>query len=82
MFVSKLYVHREARGQGTGRACLTFIERLARRKGLGLLWLTVNKANPAVRAYEKAGFRIARPLVTDIGGGFVMDDYRMEKAVP
>ena len=58
---------------------MEFIEQLARRRGLKLLWLTVNKGNPAVKAYERLGFRIAADLVMDIGGGFVMDDYRMEK---
>jgi diamine N-acetyltransferase len=79
MFLSKLYLHRDARGSGTGRRCMEFIEELARRRGLDLLWLTVNKGNPAVQAYERLGFRIAADLVMDIGGGFVMDDYRMEK---
>jgi GNAT superfamily N-acetyltransferase len=79
LFLSKLYLLRDTRGAGTGRVCMEFIERLARRRGLKLLWLTVNKGNPAVKAYERLGFRIAADLVMDIGGGFVMDDYRMEK---
>ena len=79
LFVSKLYLLRDARGGGTGRVCMEFIEQLARRRGLKLLWLTVNKGNPAVKAYERLGFRIAANLVMDIGGGFVMDDFRMEK---
>ena len=79
MFLSKFYLHHEARGSGTGRRCMEFIEGLARRRGLNLLWLTVNKGNPAVQAYQRLGFRIAAELVMDIGGGFVMDDYRMEK---
>ena len=81
MFLSKLYLLRDARGGGTGRVCMEFIEQLARRRGLNLLWLTVNKGNPAVKAYERLGFRIAADLVMDIGGGFVMDDYRMEKSL-
>jgi GNAT superfamily N-acetyltransferase len=81
LFLSKLYLLRDARGAGTGRVCMEFIEQLARRRGLTLLWLTVNKGNPAVRAYERLGFRIAADLVMDIGGGFVMDDYRMEKSL-
>ncbi|WP_116808287.1 GNAT family N-acetyltransferase [Steroidobacter cummioxidans] len=81
MFLSKFYLHHAARGSGTGRRCMEFIEELARRRGLALLWLTVNKGNPAVQAYQKLGFRIAADLVMDIGGGFVMDDYRMEKAL-
>ena len=79
LFLSKLYLLRDARGGGTGRVCMEFIEQLARRRGLKLLWLTVNKGNPAVKAYERLGFRIAANLMIDIGGGFVMDDYRMEK---
>jgi diamine N-acetyltransferase len=79
LFLSKLYLLRDARGGGTGRVCMEFIEQLARRRGLNLLWLTVNKGNPAVKAYERLGFRIAADVVMDIGGGFVMDDYRMEK---
>jgi ribosomal protein S18 acetylase RimI-like enzyme len=81
MFLSKFYLHRSARGSGTGRICMEFIEGLARRRELSLLWLTVNKGNPSVRAYERLGFQIAAALVADIGGGFVMDDYRMEKAL-
>jgi ribosomal protein S18 acetylase RimI-like enzyme len=81
MFLSKFYLHHAARGSGTGRRCMEFIEELARRRGLSSLWLTVNKGNPAVQAYQRLGFRIASELVMDIGGGFVMDDYRMEKAL-
>jgi diamine N-acetyltransferase len=81
MFLSKFYLHRGARGAGTGRRCMEFIEGLARRRGLNLLWLTVNKGNPSVQAYQRLGFRIAAELVMDIGGGFVMDDFRMEKSL-
>lgn len=79
LFLSKFYLLQAARGSGTGRRCMEFIEGLARRRGLTLLWLTVNKGNAAVQAYQRLGFRIAADLVMDIGGGFVMDDYRMEK---
>ena len=81
LFISKLYLAREARGSGTGRLAMEFIEELARNRGLRLLWLTVNKRNPAVQTYERLGFRIESPLVMDIGNGFVMDDFRMEKAL-
>ena len=81
LFLSKLYLLRDVRGGGTGRVCMEFIEQLARRRGLNLLWLTVNKGNPAVNAYQRLGFRIAADLVMDIGGGFFMDDYRMEKSL-
>jgi diamine N-acetyltransferase len=79
LFISKLYLHKTARGRGTGRAAIEFIEQIARQRGLGLMWLTVNKENPAVQAYRRMGFQIAEAIVIDIGGGFVMDDFRMEK---
>ena len=60
---------------------MEFIERLCRDRGLDFLWLTVNKGNPSVQAYQRLGFSIAAEIVMDIGGGFVMDDYRMEKPV-
>ena len=43
-------------------------------------YLTVNRGNAkAIRAYERNGFKVVRTQVTDIGNGFVMDDYVMEK---
>src|SRR5262249_43125878 len=78
---SKLYLKREARGSGAGRLTMERIERFARGRGLGSIWLTVNKRNPSVRAYQRMGFAITADLCTDVGAGFVMDDYRMEKAI-
>jgi GNAT superfamily N-acetyltransferase len=76
----KLYLLPEAQGRGFGLAMLHRVETAARACGAGLLELRVNKANlKARRAYERAGLQIAEALVTDIGGGFVMDDYVMRK---
>ena len=33
----------------------------------------------SIAFYERIGFRKTEKLVTDIGGGYVMDDWRMEK---
>ena len=78
MMLSKLYVRAAMRGKGLGRAILDFAAELAREQGLTTLWLTVNKGNPTLKWYERQGFRRAAELVQPIGGGFVMDDYRME----
>lgn len=79
LFISKLYLLAAHRKSGAGRQTLALIERIARERGATHLWLTVNKGNPSVRAYERLGFTIVEALVMDIGGGYVMDDYRMEK---
>jgi diamine N-acetyltransferase len=81
VFLSKLYVLAAHRKAGAGRQSLELIERMARERGAKHLWLTVNKGNPSVRAYERLGFRIVEAIVMDIGGGYVMDDYKMEKPI-
>ena len=81
LFLSKLYITAENRGKGYARRALEFIETLARDNGLSKITLTVNKNNSdSIKAYKKLGFVITNSLVTDIGNGFVMDDYKMEKA--
>lgn len=80
MFLSKLYVDKDFRRRGIGRASISYIEQLCRNLGLSVVWLTVNKNNKnSIKAYKKLGFAIVESIVQDIGGGFVMDDYKMEK---
>lgn len=80
LFLSKIYVKAELRGQGIGKSAMEFIEKQARQKGLTAIRLTVNKHNrSSIEAYLKMGFKKTRELVIDIGGGFVMDDYEMVK---
>lgn len=79
LFLSKLYLTSETRGQGYGRQSVEFISKLAKDMGLQLVALTVHKGNvKSIERYEEYGFEIIAPVVMDIGGGFVMDDYRME----
>ena len=42
------------------------------------LRLGVNRLNPALKFYERLGFAIIKEEKTEIGNGFVMDDYIME----
>jgi GNAT superfamily N-acetyltransferase len=80
--LSKLYLKRLCRGHGLGRAVLAWIEEECVARGVRELWLTVNKDNAGpIAFYQRVGFAIAGPVVADIGGGFVMDDYRMVKSV-
>lgn len=82
LMLSKLYLKRSARDKGIGRTMLDAAENLARRQGFRKLWLTVNKHNQsAIAWYIRMGFSHAGPTVQDIGGGFIMDDYRMEKPI-
>ncbi|HUO78201.1 MAG TPA: GNAT family N-acetyltransferase [Thermodesulfovibrionales bacterium] len=82
LFLSKIYIKSSERGKGLGGKAIQFIERLAKEKGLGKIVLTVNKNNrDAIKAYEKLGFKNLGSLIQEIGGGFIMDDYKMEKTL-
>ena len=51
-----------------------------RKEGLSKIRLTVNKGNThAVQVYEHYGFRTVEKVKTDIGSGYVMDDFIMVK---
>lgn len=80
LFLSKIYVKNSLRGKGLGSLAIDFIEEQAAHQGLSGISLTVNKNNRnSIAAYRKMGFEIIKPVVMDIGGGFIMDDYYMKK---
>lgn len=77
--IHKIYVLSSQQGKGTGKTLIDFIEQKALASGDKALFLNVNKYNAAIQFYQKTGFKIAKEEVIDIGNGFVMDDYVMEK---
>ena len=77
-FLSKLYLRSDKRGRGIARTMLDKVFTEARNAGKSSVYLTVNKHNShAIDVYKKVGFEVTDTAVTDIGGGFVMDDYIM-----
>ncbi|TSB47365.1 GNAT family N-acetyltransferase [Alkalicoccobacillus porphyridii] len=82
LFLSKLYLLKQYRGQGYASVALIYLEELCRQRGLGAIWLTVNRENThTIEVYKKKGFELIRTEVKEIGNGFVMDDYIMEKKI-
>ena len=80
MKLHKLYLRGDCQGRGLGRLLLQHCERKARKLGALRLILAVNKQNArAIAAYKRNGFAIVDSVVTDIGGGFVMDDFIMAR---
>lgn len=76
----KLYLLPELHGRGLGSRLLQHCVQAVRARGTRRLILSVNKRNArAIAAYRRNGFVVADSVVTDIGGGFVMDDYVMAK---
>lgn len=81
-FISKIYLLASERGKGFARQTIKFYEDLCRERELAALYLTVNKHNDlGVRAYLGTGFKIIDSVETNIGNGFIMDDYIMEKCL-
>jgi RimJ/RimL family protein N-acetyltransferase len=82
LFLSKIYILEQFRGQGIGRVAFRFIETKAKENSCKKIGLTVNKYNSnSIRAYERAGFENVGAIVQDIGNNFVMDDYIMQKSL-
>lgn len=82
LFLSKLYLRRAYRGRKLAKQVLEFLTVLCRENGLKKIWLTVNRHNAnTIAVYQKSGFQVVREAVSDIGNGFVMDDYIMEKII-
>ncbi len=78
LFLSKFYLIREKRRTGLGREGMRFISLQARMLGLQRIFLTVNINNlNSIKAYKKLGFQIDSPVITQIGAGYIMDDYNM-----
>ena len=82
LFLSKIYIKAEYRHKGLGTKAFDFIKQYAADNGYNKIRLTVKKDNQnSVNAYKKWGFKTIDSVVTDIGCGFVMDDYIMEYTI-
>lgn len=82
MFLSKLYVDKKFRGNGIAKSSISYVEQMCKQNGQSIIWLTVNKHNSgSIEAYKKMGFVCTESIVQDIGNGFYMDDYKMEKKI-
>ena len=79
LFLSKLYIKKEFRHKGIGTKAFEFIKDYGKSSNYDKIVLTVNKQNlNTIKAYDKWGFKTIDAVVTDIGQGFVMDDYIMQ----
>ena len=81
-FISKIYLLSTERGKHYASQILSFYENLCKERGLDAMYLTVNKYNElGIRAYKGHGFETIDEVETDIGSGFIMDDFIMEKLI-
>lgn len=82
LFLSKLYVDEEFRGKGIGKYMFQKFVEICKMRNLKKIWLTCNRNNVnSLAFYEHLGFQKVREEVTDIGEGYVMDDFILEYEV-
>lgn len=79
--IHKIYILSNQQGKGIGKVLLDHITDKSKAENNEALFLNVNKYNPALHFYQKMGFGISREEIIDIGRGYVMDDYVMEKPI-
>ncbi|MDO4198104.1 MAG: GNAT family N-acetyltransferase [Erysipelotrichaceae bacterium] len=82
VFLSKLYAHKDYRGRKLGDLMLNDCIEYTKSSGLNKIYLTVNKYNtPSYNIYLHKGFKVIDSVETDIGHGYIMDDYIMELTI-
>ena len=82
LFLSKLYLKKSFRKKGIASKAIAMLEDICQKENLRAIWLTVNKHNTGSKAvYESNGFRVIDEQVCDIGHGYVMDDFIMQKDI-
>lgn len=77
--IHKLYFLPKAQGKGIGRSTVRYVEQIARSTNQKVLRLDVNYKNSAVDFYKAIGMKKVDEVTTEIGQGFLMEDYIFEK---
>ena len=75
----KIYVLPETQGKGVGKQLLEKVEEIAKNAGDSHVILNVNRFNKALEFYKYKGFVITEEVDIEIGHGYLMEDYVMEK---
>lgn len=79
--VHKIYILPNLQGKGIGRKIIDFISNEALKQNNEAVYLNVNRYNNARFFYEKIGFKIVDEVDIEIGNGYLMEDYVMEKEI-
>lgn len=77
--IHKIYVLPQTQGKGIGNMLIGYIEKSAIENHSTALSLNVNRFNKALTFYQKKGFEVIKEIDIEIGRGYLMEDYVMEK---
>lgn len=79
--IHKIYILPSAQGKGIGKLLIEKAVQVAKEYQNQLLSLNVNRNNVAVKFYQTVGFAVVGQENIDIGNGFLMEDYIMDKPI-
>lgn len=79
--IHKIYLLPETQGRGIGKKVIDEIAKLALDNNSKTLVLNVNRFNTALGFYKKIGFEVKEEVDIEIGNGYLMEDYVMEKSL-
>ena len=79
--IHKIYLLPETQGKGIGKKVIDEIGKLALENNSTILSLNVNRFNSALGFYKKIGFEVVDEVNIEIGNGYLMEDYVMEKKI-
>jgi ribosomal protein S18 acetylase RimI-like enzyme len=77
--LNKIYILPSHQGKGIGRLLIEYIIESIQKENATALLLNVNRHNKAKDMYERLGFKVIGEEDIDIGSGYFMNDYIMEK---
>ena len=75
----KIYVLPETQGKGIGKILLNEVEKITLENNNSALYLNVNRYNNAQEFYKKQGYLVIKTIDIEIGNGYLMEDFVMEK---
>lgn len=79
--IHKIYILPSAQGKGVGKLLMQKAEEIAREQKLKKLSLNVNRFNKALNFYENLGYQTVKSEDIDIGNGYLMEDFVLEKHI-
>ncbi|PXV61850.1 L-amino acid N-acyltransferase YncA [Dysgonomonas alginatilytica] len=79
--IHKLYLLPECKGKGMGRILIDKVATLAQSERNNSLSLNMNRDNKSIGFYNQMGFEIVGEEDNDIGSGYLMEDYILEKKI-
>jgi ribosomal protein S18 acetylase RimI-like enzyme len=79
--IHKIYVLPETQGKGIGKTFVQYVQKIAKKANQKGILLNVNRFNKAIGFYENLGFQKTQTLDVEIGNGYLMEDFIMEKEI-